>query len=704
MTSELEQQLQRLDARDQDLAETAALPRGALPALFRALADATPELQRSAAQRLAERLPDWPLVAPTLACLREHALEDAWAEAVLNAAEVSEPWCCHTQAAALLRLTPEAPQRGLDLLALQLSEQATDPTALALELGVEATTAALLEVLRLRLRGSASRRDRTSARLAQGAIRALAAIAADDPEVQRAVSQIVAAETRRSDKGQPVLALEALDALSEADPEALDALSEADPVARIRLLTPTLATLRTMKRRAVRERAEALRQAAADELCLGDEGLAELTARSGGLDRHGVARLPLDEGAEAELRFDDAGQIAVTAPAQLDREDTRALEAARRELQDARDELARRLELALATGRCWPVAVWRAVFEPHPLWRDLAARLTWELIDADGALTPFDLSPAPTTVFDEPLELPRDGAVRLLHPAEADPDELELWRERSLERGRPAPFPQLFRAVLPPAEDPWARYLNRQAHRDEVGELARRSGWRGYPLEGKPPWELWRAWPDGAEVALALDDVPPELARTALGNLTREARKLSRTKQGPAKDAKPRVRLTGVTVRGDGSARALAEAAKDLDALTDGLSTPSDLELRAWQQNKWRDPKTAWRELVLSYRQGSPGVLAIRQALLRLHRPELRLEDRFAITKRHVIELGTGTVHEGVDKDYLPAWKASERSEEAHLALRLPFTPDADPDTVRVVRLVLGLAAWEQQQQAEATE
>ena len=683
MDPELTQQLERLDARSDDLAEAADLPRGALPALFRAIAAAPADEQRQAAQRLAERLADWPLVAPTLSCLREHDLVVPWAEAVLAAAACDAPWCAQQQAATLLALGD--PAQGLALIELLLDEADRDPTELALSLGVEAAGAALLQVLRLRLRGATGRRDRTSARLAQGAIRALAAIAADDPEVQSAVSQLVAAETRRADKGEPTLAL-----------EALEALRETQPVARIRLLTPVLTTLKTLKKRKVRERAEALRDEAAASLGLGETGLAELTARSGGLERDGVARVPLAEGEEARLRVGLDGEVVVEAPTDLDREDARAVDTARRELAEARAELARRLEVALTDGRRWRAPVWRAVFGPHPLWRDLARRLTWERLH-DDEVTGFDLTAAgePRTVFDEPLSLPDAAEVRLLHPADVDPDELELWRERALDRAVPSPFPQLFRATLPPGDAPFARYADRQAHKDDVGELARRSGWQGFPLEGKPPWELWRAWPDGAELALALDDVPQELARTALGNLTKEARKLKRSKQPPPREAKPRVKVQAVEVRGEAGPRALAEVARDLDDLTDPLAAPSELDMRAWQQTKWKDPKPAWRDLVLRYRLGSPARLAIRRALLRLHQPELRLEDRFAITKRHVIELGTGTVHEGVDKDYVPAWKAEERAAEVEVTLRLPFVPTADPETARIVGLVLGLAAWE---------
>src|SRR5690606_4444477 len=118
---------------------------------------------------------------------------------------------------------------------------------LALERDPAAFGAALEEVLRLRLRTPAAQRDRTSARLARGALRALVAALPDVGRVQELTSQVLAAETRRAGKDEPELAL-----------AALDALAAVPPLARLELLA---AFLPKVERKKVRTRMEALHEA-----------------------------------------------------------------------------------------------------------------------------------------------------------------------------------------------------------------------------------------------------------------------------------------------------------------------------------------------------------------------------------------------------------------------------------------------------------
>ena len=69
----------------------------------------------------------------------------------------------------------------------------------------------------------------------------------------------------------------------------------------------------------------------------------------------------------------------------------------------------------------------------------------------------------------------------------------------------------------------------------------------------------------------------------------------------------------------------------------------------------------------------------------------LRLEDRFAISRTHVIELGRGLVHAGHDKQHLPQLRADERVAPHLPELRFPFVEASDPDTVAIVRRALAL-------------
>ncbi|MCA8924789.1 MAG: hypothetical protein KDD82_23450, partial [Planctomycetes bacterium] len=222
-----------MDAREVTLGETDARPRGALPALFRALR-AHPELAREALERLALRLADWPLVAPTLELVEALGLEAPFVAAL----ERESGWAVHRQLQALLGRARPTPAQALDLLRLLLDDDAPDPTALCLEVGAAELTEALPEALRARTRTPTGQRDRSSQQLTRGLIRVAMQIAGDDAEVRRAISQLIVAEVRRAQTGDAEVALEALDAMRGAAPA---------PV--LRLVVPLLETLKPLRKR-----------------------------------------------------------------------------------------------------------------------------------------------------------------------------------------------------------------------------------------------------------------------------------------------------------------------------------------------------------------------------------------------------------------------------------------------------------------------
>lgn len=681
--------------------------------MFRALRGAAPEDQARGVALLAARLPDLPLVAPTLALARELRREAALVEALVGAGAAKDAWCSLRQAATLLRAAGE-PARGLELLAGLLRDEAWDPTPLALEGDPVALVVALKEGLRLRLQSAARRRDRTSSALARGVARALAALAPDDPEVPPLLAQVVAAEARRTAmKDEPALAL-----------EALAGLAAAPPLQRLRLLGPLLGVVDRPK---VRSRIEEALEAAAAAIGAGPEERVELLARTGGLEADGWARVPLDEGGEVRLRPAADGTIeresgSTTSP-RLAAADARAVEAAERELAAAREDLIRRLEQVLVHARAWPVRLWRAIFlGGHPLWADLARRCLWELRGTPARA--FELGDGgPEDVFGGPVALPDDGLVGLTHPVTLERDELELWRERALERAqtdprRAEPFPQRFRAVVVASEpvSALARFAGREAHKQTLGELARRSGWTGFPLPGSPPWELTRTFSrSGASARLVVEDAPVpvappppkgrrpaltgerELDEDAAFGPSRDPR--ARARRGPP-EAAPRVKVASVTLEARPGAdlkAPLAELVRDLEALTDPLATVDASWLRGWAQRKWRDEKESWREVVLRYRLGSPALVEVRKllvgALARAAGSSVRLEDRFVITRTHVLELGTGFVHEGPAKDHVPPWKVDELlAGRLGETPRLPLEPAADPETHEIVSRALALA------------
>ncbi|HBP17802.1 MAG TPA: hypothetical protein DEA08_08415 [Planctomycetes bacterium] len=686
MSSELEAQLGRLAERSDELAEEGTLPRGALPALFRALVAAPAEEAVAALPALVERLADWPLLKPILELVNEQELGEPFLAAV-QASDGRRGWCALAQAQALAEACPEPAWLPR---ALALLTEGGDPTELALAAGPARFGEALQAVLRARLRCPARRRDRTSARLAEGALAALVAVAPDEGAVQRAVSQVLAAETRRAASGgEPTLAL-----------AALDALGSVPAVVRLRLLDPLLENL---QRRKVQTHAREVLEAAEAELGLTPAERLDLLARDGGADAEGWVEVDLEEGGVVRVGIDPAGELTREGQGEC-RADERAIESAEERLRATWDELAARLEQALAEDRRWSPTRWREVFGAgHPLWEDLSRRVVWtqgeQRFVRDEAGDPRDL-------FGEPCSLDEQEPIGLAYPLELDGDELELWREHARTRARRGPFPQVYRDVAPPPEDWRARFLGRQLHKSAVEE----SGWEGVPLLGAGPWELVKEEAGGV-LRLEVEQVEIQFKATVQQRRAahRRAREGEKAVVKRHAEAAPRVKITALEVEGEPGPRWAPERIRELERLSDPLAAPDTLWLRQWQQTKWKEPKESWREVVLRYREGSPALLEVRKALLgafaALEGRELRIEDRFVITGNTVIELGTGACHEGPPKDYLPQWKVDERCEEAgELELPWPFRPASAPETVEVVERVLLLARHDEAAAAAASE
>jgi hypothetical protein len=676
-SDEVQAQLARLDERSTDLTEDQALPRGALPALFRALAAAEPAARLAALPALVGRLADWPLVEPTLALVAAHDLSEALC-ASLPAPDEGGAFVCAQQAAILARLLgPAEALRALEALRVD------DPPEVLSVLGGDVPAGdALVELLRARLSAPARRRGRTSTRFTSAALHALRELPPRAGLAQLLV-RLVHVETRRAGTGEPTLALDALDTLAEQEPFEV-----------LRLLHPLLARI---ARRKVCTRGEEVLAACEEALGLTPTERTDLLARTADADAEGWVEIDLEEGGVARVRIDAAGEILREAPPDLCAADRRALNAASKGLRAAWDDLAQRLEQALMGQRAWAPRLWRTLFlGSHPLWSDLATRLVWEQVGEGEALRFSVEGGELRDLFAEPCELTPEGAIRLCHVTELDADELELWREHALARPRRSPFPQLFRSTAPPEPDVAERFVGREVHRLEIDAAAQRYGWEGTPLQGTGPWEVFRATSEGT---LRLGLSPVAIAFKATLAQRRSAHRRAREGEKAVvrrhRETNPRAQVTSLELNGSTVFR--AEGVRALELVSDPLATPDSMWLRAWQSRKWKEPAESWREAVLRYRQGSPSTLELRRALLVAFAQrlglELRLEDRFAITAAVVIELGTGLCHEGPPKDHLPQWKIDERlADLPPLELPWPFRPSSDELTVEIVERVLQLA------------
>lgn len=113
-------------------------------------------------------------------------------------------------------------------------------------------------------------------------------------------------------------------------------------------------------------------------------------------------------------------------------------------------EQARRLELALATGRIWPFAAFAATFLEHPLLQHLVRRLLWLEVTTDDRARAFRFAEDGTAADEEDRDLGRiDDAsmIALLHPLHLTKEARGRWADRLAEYGVVQPFDQLGRST-----------------------------------------------------------------------------------------------------------------------------------------------------------------------------------------------------------------------------------------------------------------
>ena len=650
-----------LEGRPRELPETASLPRSRLPGLFRAIvaAGADDETVVRALRLLGERLPDRVLLEPTVELLREvEAVRGPLLAALEARGSARDAWTVEKQALIL-----GATLAGLETL-LDLTRE--EPLSLLPRETLERLVETRLET---------SRRDRTSLEVARGALRLLARSHGKEPAVTALAARVVEAETRRAGKEEPEVALAALDLLALAPP--------------LPLLRAARRLERRVERKMVQERLDELAQRATAALEASKEDVNDLLADDLGLTAEGTLEVELDEG-RALVAIDEKGEVVLPAVVAKGA-DERELASAKRRLEEARRDHARRLERALSSGRSWRLDLWRAIFLENPLLRDLARRLVWIASPEKIAFRPPKGRGELEDVFgSRVVGLGERSAVKLAHPLELDPDELGLWRERIPELGR-QPFPQLHRLVAKETE-PLERFLGRELRQEDMAALGKERGYRGLPLRGDGPWELARDMKgEGAVFVLVLDRIAAPLVKETRRDALRV---LDDPNQKPRemREASPRARVAKVEVLGSATEIARAEAALDLHRLTDPLAAGSDAFFGEWQKKKFKDPARSWREAQLLMMRGSQAAVSVRAALVRAFEKGVRIEGRLAILGGDLgvyVDLGTGQAFEGQLRDWVPPWKLEERARGTEVDA--PFDPATDEETIRIVAIVVRL-------------
>lgn len=115
-----------------------------------------------------------------------------------------------------------------------------------------------------------------------------------------------------------------------------------------------------------------------------------------------------------------------------------------------------RLENLMVRQFRWPVSRWGELYLLHPLLFPFATRLIWGFYDAQGELlqTYRVLDDRTfTDERDEPVALPAEGTVGIIHPLELSDQRRQAWRTHLSDYAVDPPFEQIERPAVSPAAD-----------------------------------------------------------------------------------------------------------------------------------------------------------------------------------------------------------------------------------------------------------
>ena len=143
---------------------------------------------------------------------------------------------------------------------------------------------------------------------------------------------------------------------------------------------------------------------------------------------------------------DDAAQVA-EVKAELTR--------IRKEIKQILKAQGDRLESAMASGRTWPLEVWRARLPRHPVVRGLARSLVFAAQAEEGAASiPFALDDqgAPVGADGAAVTLAEGALISIAHPVTLSEGQRDAFIDQLLARGIGQPFDQLRRRIFTAAE------------------------------------------------------------------------------------------------------------------------------------------------------------------------------------------------------------------------------------------------------------
>jgi hypothetical protein len=184
-----------------------------------------------------------------------------------------------------------------------------------------------------------------------------------------------------------------------------------------------------------------------------------------------IAKLPAGAAAEVQAEFKTlSGTLSEAVKAQLPR-----------------------METLLVRQFRWPVPRWRDLYLAHPLLRPFSQRLIWSWRDDEGRLGQTFRALEDSTLTDHadnPITLPGEGTVSLVHPLDLDEGTRSAWVQHIADYEIAPPFPQLDRAVAMVQPEEAALKFGKSVAGSELNAMTFRSraeklGWsRGSVCDG----------------------------------------------------------------------------------------------------------------------------------------------------------------------------------------------------------------------------
>jgi hypothetical protein len=194
-----------------------------------------------------------------------------------------------------------------------------------------------------------------------------------------------------------------------------------------------------------------------------------------GLDERGTLalgeyRVVLDEQLEAHLETADGTRIKALPKSAKAHAGT--LKALKKDLKAVASQRITRLERLMVSERMFSPDELRLLFANHPLMRQLARRLVW----ASGNVTfRIDESAAFVGLRDEPVVLPADARVLVVHPLALDEATKTAWGQVFADYELLQPFPQLARETY--GKEDLGRVIGKQLTAPKLVFGLERAGW-----------------------------------------------------------------------------------------------------------------------------------------------------------------------------------------------------------------------------------